>query len=165
VYGVLYRAGLEELFPIAILVIIGIVGKIIKKGGGGNPQTPAKSGSAVSPQDQLSQFLQSITDQSVAPVATVQRTAAPPQQRMPPPVPRQAAPSPQPPLDKTGEAAEKQRDGAMAVSADDMVRPRSRPSRGIARAIRRELVDSDGLRRAIVLSEILGPPVGLKKQS
>ena len=163
-HAVLYKADLGGAIWL-VIILFGIIGKIIKKFGG-DSKKPAKSGSVASAQDQLSQFLQSIADQPVAPVATVQRSAAPPQQRMPPPVPRQAAPAPQAPsLDKTGEAAEKQRDGAMTVSTDDMVRPRSRPSRGIARAIRRELVDSDGLRRAIVLSEILGPPVGLKKQS
>lgn len=183
------RAGIEDLFGLVILIIIGIVGQIIKKASGsgrdGKTEPPV---TIVSPQDQLNQFLQSIAQQPAAPPAPVkpQPERAQQHRQAPPPVPqRRGMPTAgqmvakavpvrpaiarsvvrvlPPPLDAAAKAATHPKPRETQVGKEGVVS--RKPISGIVRAIRADIRDSRGLRRAVVLREILGPPVGIKKAS
>jgi len=176
---------LDGIIPV-VAVIIWIVSSMMKGAKKGprpgrsapmTPQGPAPSGD---PQEQLRRFLQDLSEsagqQAPEPpsVFEEEEEPAPPPRVVPPPPPpiRVAAATPRVqavpdayervarPVHAPGSAME-----ARDPLAQETMRPvSSRRSQPARRWLRRHLNSAKGVRNAVILREVLGPPLGMRKQ-
>lgn len=147
---------------ILIFIIVQLIKRAMTKPPAGSPAQPMTEGSP-SPEDELRRFLEAIgTPQpEEAPLEEAPQPKPPPLPPRPPVVPRVAVARPdQPPP------------AAPAISAARSAAAPARLARGSAVAKEKQerpasaLLDqfrtAEGLRRAVIEREILGPPVGLR---
>lgn len=186
-------AGIDDLIPVLVFLAIAI-GQIMKarakarQGGEDREQRPPPSGSA-SPQDELQEFLRSLSG-APPPPATPVPPPAPPQIRpprrvpaaappvrpqprawsptpvpnRPPPRTRTAAPPPVPTATRVVALPQAPDPDASAYATETKVRKSAVASRRQLRiALGKDLISRQSLRKAIVLKEIVGSPLGSRR--
>lgn len=154
----------------AIFIIISVVAQIIKarkKSANQEPMQPESKGDNRAPaksEDDLRQFLEKLAGgrpQRTAPAeVNIPQQVVPPR---PPPTPRQAPPQPRPQRPQPKPVASPPPTPPTTDAQPVNAAKRTNTIAGaLQNLLRAELQQGDSIQKAIVLREILGPPIGLK---
>ncbi|MDA0321132.1 MAG: hypothetical protein O2923_00240 [Verrucomicrobia bacterium] len=176
---------LDGIIPV-VAVIIWIVSsmmKVAKKGqrpGRSDPMMPQEPAPSGDPEEQLRRFLQGLSGAAgqqapgPPPVFEEEEEMEAPLRVVPPPPPPirvvaatprdQAAPSAYDRVERTVAAPRSAAEARDPLAQESMRPVASRRSQPARRWLRRHLDTAESVRNAVILREVLGPPLGMRKQ-